>query len=72
VTERHTDPAFPFIVPRGDYHCELGISRREYFAAMAMQGLLTDYTSLVTESQVACLAVKCADSLIRALAEVKP
>jgi len=34
------DPAFP--VSPSDYSAKHGLTKREYFAAMAMQGLLAD------------------------------
>jgi hypothetical protein len=44
-----------------------GLTKRELFAALAMQGLLTDRDA--TPSGSAAYAVKCADALLRALAE---
>ena len=73
-----TDPnssAVPCIVPVDlDFHqrnsIELGLTKREYFAAMAMQGLLAN-SSLQEwsepEAETACEAVEQSDALIAAL-----
>lgn len=61
------------VYPCGDIQPEYGLTKREYFAAMAMQGLLTNYVAhgmygnhesfpLVEE-----MAVSCADRLINEL-----
>lgn len=59
----------------GDYslHCEGGLTKRELFAAMAMQGMLSnpaicDMTS-GEASQVALWANQCADALLTELAK---
>lgn len=56
------DPAFP--VSPADYSAKHGLTKREYFAAMAMQGLLANDThyALMTEK-----AVHYADMLIEKL-----
>ena len=56
------DPAFP--VSPSDYSAKHGLTKREYFAAMAMQGLLASDThfTLVTDR-----AVDFADMLIEKL-----
>lgn len=49
-------------------HCSLmgvGLTKREYFAAMAMQGLATDNTISIELS--VSLAVRLADNLIKEL-----
>ena len=48
-----------------------GLTKRELFAAMAMQGLLADQSIDGTASRYAGFAVKCADALIEALNETK-
>lgn len=52
----------------GEYHH--GLTKREYFAAMAMQGWLTTRggnLSHVNREDMAATAVMCADALINAL-----
>jgi hypothetical protein len=44
---------------------ELGLTKREYFAAMALQGLSADWTR--DNGQIAVNAVKIADALIAEL-----
>ena len=60
----------------GNLHVEatMGLTKRELFAAMAMQGLCGSYASGGTfyESHVAEGAVKLADTLLAALQEPKP
>jgi len=48
-----------------------GLTKREYFAAMAMQGLLAR-ASTGSSSQYADLAVDCADALIQQLNKPQP
>ena len=47
-----------------------GLTKREYFAAMALQGLLADYESECIEDY-SKYAVKLADSLIEELSKTK-
>ena len=59
------DAAFPFPINHSDICVIKGLSKREYFAAMAMQGLLANPNiSCVTSD-----AVLYADKLIEALNE---
>ncbi len=60
------DSAYP-IAPE-QYSPEFGLTKRELFAAMAMQGLLTHRHLVYEFSQVASLAKKYADALIERLA----
>ena len=48
---------------------EKGLSKREYFASMAMQGLITKYNLKTPEDQqiIAQLSIELADSLITEL-----
>lgn len=64
-------PAFPF-----EYNDEqfgrmntIGLTKREYFAAMAMQGYLAGYglTECANAEHVAKIAVECADALLTEL-----
>ena len=47
----------------------IGLTKREYFAAMAMQGYITNGGYLVDDAR---LAVESADALIKALNEIQP
>ena len=60
------DNAFPIINAEGEvYVCQGGLTKREYFAALAMQGLRagTDLNAALTAHE----AVKQSDALIAAL-----
>lgn len=62
-------PAFPLAVPEQFTFIETGLTRRELFAAMAMQGILA---SLSNEEPLLAIptaveAVECADALIARL-----
>lgn len=46
-----------------------GLKKREYFAAMAMQGILASNRTQKTETSLSKLAVYYADELIKALNE---
>lgn len=67
------EPAMP--VPEvGENGCytnvvNKGLTKRELFAAMAMQGMLADPESSTNPNTVACLAIDCADCLIKQLSE---
>ena len=49
-----------------------GLSKREYFAAMAMQGLLADSATETSVEVTAAMAVHQADALLAALAKERP
>lgn len=51
-----------------------GLTKREYFAAMAMQGILASSYQCVSSSNPALgkLSVQAADCLIKALNEIQP
>lgn len=67
---RANDPAYP--CPTGDSGYG-GLTIREHFAAMAMQGLIASMTDVgVDEALTAKLAVIQADALIAELAKEKP
>ena len=56
-------PAYPFIDP--EFTAE-GLTKREYFAAMAMQGMVSnDFRG--TTSQFAKIAIELADELLKQL-----
>jgi hypothetical protein len=63
-------PAFPLISDDG-YIINAGFTKREYFAAMALQGLLTDNESPNSREEFAGYAVKFADALIEELSKTK-
>jgi len=46
-----------------------GLTKREYFAAMAMQGIIAKPATLTTNEKFAAAAVSMADALIAALNE---
>ena len=62
-------PAFPLISDEG-YIINAGLTKREYFAAMALQGLLGD-RKLGSIQEYAEYAVKLADALIEELSKTK-
>lgn len=58
------DTAFPFS-PSTNSHC--GLTKREYFAIRALEGLLANSSLNVTKSDEVSLAVEYADLLIAEL-----
>jgi len=68
------EPAYPFVVP--DCGCgdaitrDSGMTKRELFAAMAMQGMAID--GELPYDSAARMAVKYADALIAELAKEQP
>ncbi len=58
-------PAFPVT----DQACFNGLSRRELFAAMAMQGLLSDKGNESSCKAIAGIAIEAADALLAELAK---
>ena len=69
------DSAFPWDDKNGDgshYHAHSGMTKREYFAALAMQGMLANPTGdAVYASSYAKAAVTSADALLDELAKEK-
>jgi hypothetical protein len=66
VQTKKEDNAFPVFVYDADMYdiqCS-GLSKREYFAAMAMQGLLASKKALESPESIAIDAVHAADALI--------
>jgi hypothetical protein len=61
------DPAFPFVVPSNHLGWHGGLTRREYFAVMALQGTMTNPEWTGTLSDAAGFAVRAADALITEL-----
>ena len=71
------DPAFSraaFYHPDGGYiPAQEGMTIREYFAAMAMQGYLVNNAKAgIKDEDIATWSVEAADALIKALNEIKP
>lgn len=62
------EPAFP-IDPQNQF-ANLGLTKREYFAAMALQGFI--YGRYVNPKEAAEYAVKYADALLEALYHETP
>ena len=64
-------PAFPhaYTYANGDIEFNIGLTKREYFAGKAMQGLLASHGSSRGQDYIAHWAVCNADALIAALAE---
>jgi hypothetical protein len=62
------DCAFPVIGDFGgrEWKAE-GVTKREYFAALAMQGLLSTESRLEQFTEVASFSVQAADALIESL-----
>jgi hypothetical protein len=61
-------PAFPTmccVESRGSWDTDNGLTRREYFAGLAMQGLASDNNLRISE--IAPTAVKIADALLEEL-----
>jgi hypothetical protein len=62
------DPAFPFVVPFGHVGWHSGLTKREYFAAKALQGLLTTvFKSDMPWRAMPAEAVRMAEQLIAEL-----
>lgn len=59
------EPAMPFSGRHAEY---VGLTKREHFAALAMQGVLAgDTAAKLPVERVAGVAVACADALIKEL-----
>jgi hypothetical protein len=67
VVSNATDPVFP-VADWGA--CQLpGMTKREYFAAMAMQGIIAQMPHAQEASEIARQSVVCADALLAELAK---
>jgi hypothetical protein len=66
--------AFAMLDPNGNY-TQYGLTKREYFAGLAMQGMLSSCSNaLITENvlkQLPILSVQFADSLLAELEKTK-
>ena len=62
-------PAFPVTWKdrEGDEVVETGLTKREYFAIMAMQGLLAQTPNRVEISVIVKESIDCADELLKQL-----
>lgn len=57
-------PAFPIDVP--GHRIEMGISKRDYFAEKAMQGMLADSAFDGEPDEIALASFRMADAMLRA------
>jgi hypothetical protein len=64
---RGTDDAFPTLTTGEDVRGDTGLTKREYFAAVVLQGIASKAGSMATLTGNANLAVQQADLLIAAL-----
>lgn len=65
----NNDDAFPTIVPQDWHSVDHGLSKRELFAAMAMQGMLACPDSSGSFAEIANWSVRYADALLAELAK---
>lgn len=65
------EPAYGFAATHGIHDCSPGLTKRELFAAMAMQGLCSNQLTFkrdgVTDEEIARWSVQQADALLDAL-----
>lgn len=77
TTENKNQPAFATSSPscdRQDSYLQEGLTKREYFAALAMQGFLANNLVELNKPSVDCavdLSIKAADELLKQLEETK-
>lgn len=62
-----TNPNQPAFACASDAGHQEGLTKREYFAAMALQGVLANPDNHSTNLQLAIVSVAMADDLIKAL-----
>lgn len=74
MSEHKNTPAFPAPKFGGTYALDTGLTKREFFAAMAMQGLSAHAyrTGESSAKVIAAWAIEQADALIAALNEPQP
>jgi len=63
--------AFPRPSSGVDQYAQTGMTLRDYFAAKALQGILTDAEIAMSISEIAELAYKYADEMMKARGETK-
>lgn len=63
------ESAMPFVLPRGEDDFSVGMTKREYFAVLAMNGFLASWGQhdLVAAEEIAHDSVCLADALIKEL-----
>ena len=63
---RPDDSAFPVDEPTFGHNVDIGLTKREYFAAIAMKGIISDFNNHIgyTPFEVAQKATIYADALI--------
>lgn len=59
------ETAFPIAIDIQNFSS--GLTKREYFAALAMQGLMASITTLPSNKNIEKMAVQMADDLIKQL-----
>ena len=59
--------AFPMVENKDTISYNKGLTKREYFAAMALQGLLSQSQFLINSEKFAKFAVEAADALMAEL-----
>ena len=70
MENKETKPNEPInIIEYNNNYISTGLNKREYFAAMALQGLLANDSGLITSKAID--AVKAADALIEELNKTK-
>ena len=67
IQDKIKDAAFPLTVSENDEYVVRGLTKREYFAAMALQGLLSQSQFLINSEKFAKFGVEAADALIEEL-----
>lgn len=60
-------PAFAANFGKG--RCSMGLTKREYFAGLAMQGILANGSTSTAPKVAAIYALECADELLQKLEE---
>ena len=61
MKENSQDYAFPVMTITG------GLTKREYYASLCMQGLISNSANKASDFEIARVAVVCADALIKEL-----
>lgn len=61
------DPAFPYVLRADSDSAEYGLTKREYFAAMALQGMLSNPDIRGSNESLAKTSISVADVLIKEL-----
>jgi len=64
--DKPASPVKPVVI-HGNHQVYLGLTKRDHFAAMAMQGLLAAPQSLQNTPSLSAASVEIADALLKAL-----